>query len=127
MNGRRSAKTQRTHRKSGTHGARRRRPRYRAFPGNLTAGRRLLGVHVDAVPDKWADTSRLMRRNRPAVVHTSRAFRAIVRIADHTASEHRFVFDCFASTGLNTPRDSVSNLLVSGNAGVKQQVLCWLQ
>jgi hypothetical protein len=29
--------------------------------------------------------------------------RTSVRIADHTASEHRFGFEGFASTGLNTP------------------------
>jgi hypothetical protein len=26
-----------------------------------------------------------------------------LRVADHTASEHRFGFECFASTGLNIP------------------------
>jgi hypothetical protein len=31
-----------------------------------------------------------------------RPFPANVRVADHTASEHRFGFEGFASTGLNT-------------------------
>jgi hypothetical protein len=26
-----------------------------------------------------------------------------IKASDHTASEHRFGFECFASTGLNTP------------------------